>query len=203
MSAGGHGPISVSVSGPASASRTQTGGASAGRIAPRLLYVTGVSGAGKSTLAAALAAAEGALFLEGDEFHPAANRARMAAGRPLDDAARAPWLAAIAARAAAERAAGRAVVIACSALRRAYRDRLRAGSGPAAHLGFLVLAAPEAALAPRLAARQGHFMPASLLPSQVASFEPPGPDEADACSLDATQPVPALLAAARAIWAAL
>lgn len=130
----------------------------------------GVSGSGKTSMGMALAAALRAPFLEGDDLHPTANRAKMAAGVPLDDADRAPWLSAIAAWMGA-RTDG---VVACSALRRVYRDRLRQAA-PAAR--FVLLAPPEPVLAARLGRRQGHFMPTSLLASQLATLEPPDPDE--------------------------
>ncbi|MDQ2067460.1 gluconokinase [Xinfangfangia sp. CPCC 101601] len=155
-------------------------------MAPWRILVMGVSGCGKSNLAAALAQALGAEFVEGDDLHPAANRAKMAAGTPLDDADRAPWLDRVAS-ALRDRAP---VVVACSALRRAYRDRLR----QAGTLQILYLRAPEPLVATRLAQRQGHFMPSSLLASQYATLEPPGPDEATA--LDASLPPSALLRAA-------
>lgn len=158
---------------------------------PRLLVVMGVSGCGKSTVAAALAAALDARFLDGDDFHPEANIAKMRGGTPLSDADRWPWLDRLGQALAAGE--GRAVA-ACSALRRAYRDRLRAAAGEPVR--FLHLAAPEAVIAARLAARAGHFMPPALLASQFASLEPPGPDE-DAVTLDVSGDPAAVLAAAR------
>ena len=134
------------------------------------LVVMGVSGCGKTTLGAALAARLGAGFVDADDLHPPANRAKMARGEALTDGDRAPWLDLVAG-VLRNRAP---VVVACSALRRAYRDRLR----EAGEVRFLHLAAPREVIAARLAARQGHFMPASLLDSQYATLEPPGPDEA-------------------------
>lgn len=131
----------------------------------------GVSGSGKSHLGAALARACGVDFVEGDELHPAANIAKMRAGMPLDDADRQPWLAAIAAAIAAHR--GKGVVVACSALRRAYRDVLREAD-PALRLFYLRV--PRDELERRLRERQ-HFMPASLLDSQLATLEEPSEDE--------------------------
>jgi gluconokinase len=138
------------------------------------LVVMGVSGAGKSTVAAALAARLGRPMAEGDEFHPPSNVAAMAAGRPLTDADRAPWLAAIRAWITARDQAGESTVVTCSALRRAYRDRLREGPG---RVRFVDLDVPRAELAERLAERRGHFMPASLLDSQLDTLEPLAPDE--------------------------
>ena len=135
------------------------------------VVVMGVSGSGKSHLGAALARACGMEFVEGDALHPAANIARMRAGMPLDDAARQPWLEAIAAVIAARR--GQGVVVACSALRRAYRDLLRQAD-PA--LRLLYLRVPRDELARRMRERR-HFMPPSLLDSQLATLEEPAADE--------------------------
>lgn len=155
---------------------------------PLQVVVMGVSGCGKSSLGQALAQALGAGFIEGDRHHPPENVARMAAGVPLDDADRAGWLAALSDLLAQARREGRPVVLACSALKRAYRDELRR-AGP---LHFVLMTAPSEVLAQRLAARSGHYMPASLLPSQLATLEPPQPDEA-AIVVDATQPLPVLV----------
>ena len=140
----------------------------------------GVSGAGKSTLAAALARALGAAFIEGDDLHPPGNIARMSAGEALSDDDRLPWLRAVA-DALAEAAADRGAVAACSALKRAYRDLIRRRAG--LPVRFVYLEVDAATLGERLARRQGHFMPASLLQSQLADLEPPGPDE-DALVVD-------------------
>ena len=134
----------------------------------------GVSGTGKSTLGTLLATRLGRPFLEGDEFHPAANVALMAAGVPLTDDDRRPWLDALVAAMAAHDEAGRSTVVACSALRRAHRDRLRTAPG---RVRFLLVDVPGDELARRMAARQGHYMPASLLASQLATLEPLGDDE--------------------------
>jgi len=142
----------------------------------------GASGAGKSVFGAAWAARFGARFLDADDLHPAANREKMEAGIPLDDADRTPWLDTVAAWIAARQTAGDACVVACSALRRRYRDRLRATlSG----LGFVYLAVPPLELARRMRTRR-HFMPPALLDSQLAALEPPAADE-DACTLDGIQ----------------
>lgn len=129
----------------------------------------GVSGCGKSSLGAALAAALALPFTDADDLHPAANRAKMAAGQPLTDADRWPWLQAVGAV-----LAGGAGMVACSALRRTYRDRLREAAGP---VQFLHLVAPRKVIAKRLATRQGHFMPLALLDSQLATLEPLAPGE--------------------------
>ncbi|MFE4461232.1 gluconokinase [Nocardia tengchongensis] len=147
---------------------------------PHIAVVTGVSGSGKSTLAATLARSLGWDLLEGDDLHPSANIAKMAAGHALTDTDRTPWLAAIAAWMSAEFAAGRSAVVTCSALERSYRDVLRRSlvGHPDAVLTILQLTGSRQQLADRLAARTGHFMPAALLDSQLNTLEPPGPDEA-------------------------
>lgn len=133
--------------------------------------VMGVSGAGKTRVGRAFAAAIGARFVEGDDLHPPANRAKMAGGTPLSDEDRWPWLD----RVGAALAEGEApAVAACSALRRAYRDRLRAAAPGAV---FLHLEGDPARVAERLASRKGHFMPPGLLRSQFATLEPLEPDE--------------------------
>ena len=141
----------------------------------QVFLVMGVSGAGKTTLGAALAARLGAPFVDADDLHPPANRSKMAAGLALTDADRAPWLDAVAAVIGDWVAAETGGVVACSALRRAYRDRLRSAD-PGLAVVFLEL--DEATLARRLAARRGHYFAPSLLGSQLALLEPPGADEA-------------------------
>jgi carbohydrate kinase (thermoresistant glucokinase family) len=167
---------------------------------PVALVVMGASGAGKSTVAAALAAANAWPMLDGDDVHPASNVAKMRAGIPLTDTDRAPWLDAIAAWLAGELDAGRSCAAACSALRRTYRDRLRAGVGAAGRVAFLELDAPRDALAARMERRTGHLMPVSLLDSQLATLEPLGDDE-DGLRLDATTPLDAIAGRVRA-WLA-
>jgi gluconokinase len=134
----------------------------------RPVVVMGVSGTGKSTVGVALAAALGIPFVEGDDLHPEANVAKMAAGIPLTDADRAPWLDLIAAELA------RPVVVACSTLTRAYRDRLRQA---APDLALVYLHGTAELLAARVEGREGHFMPTALLESQLATLEVPAPDE--------------------------
>jgi gluconokinase len=148
-------------------------------MAQSSVVVMGVTGSGKSTVGALLAAKLHLPFTDGDDLHSTANKQKMAAGIPLDDADREPWLEAIAAVAARA-----PTVIACSALKRRYRERLRAGS---AILPFIYLAGPAAVLAERLRARSHEFMPASLLDSQLATLEPPDPDE-NALTLDVRLP---------------
>jgi gluconokinase len=137
------------------------------------IVVMGVAGCGKSTVAALLADRLGWELLEGDSVHPARNVERMSAGIPLDDADRAPWLAAIADRIRAGRAARRPLVVACSALARRYRDVLR-GEG----VVFAYLSGTRALLESRIAARSGHFMKPGMLDSQLNTLQPPQPDEA-------------------------
>lgn len=156
------------------------------------IVVMGVSGAGKSTLGALLADRLGWPFEDGDAFHPPGNVEKMRAGTPLTDEDRWPWLAAIAARIARARAEGTGVVVACSALKRAYRDVLRDGQ---ADVRFLHLTGEPALIMARQAARQGHYMPASLVASQFAALEPPD-TEADVIDLDVEPDPPAILARA-------
>jgi gluconokinase len=139
---------------------------------PPVLVVMGVSGSGKSTVAGILAGRLGWDLEEGDDLHPAANVAKMAAGEPLTDEDRWPWLDRVAGWVRAHTAAGRPGVITCSALKRSYRDRLRGD-----HVVFVYLAGSREVLAQRLAARTDHFMPAALLDSQLAALEPPGDGE--------------------------
>lgn len=155
------------------------------------LLVMGVSGSGKSTIGAELARALGLPFADADGFHPPANIEKMSAGTPLTDTDRWPWLDALGAWLAAQAGGG---VIACSALKRAYRDRLRQA---VPGLRILHLAGQPAMIAARQAAREHHFMPASLMASQFATLEPPGPDEA-ALMLDITAPPTAIIAEAAA-----
>jgi len=146
---------------------------SAGAV--RALIVAGVSGSGKTTLAQALAARVGWAFEDGDDHHPSANVAKMARGEPLDDADRAPWLASLRAALDGHLAAGRGVVVACSALKRRYRDLLVGGRPDVA---VVLLHAPEEVIAARLAARRGHFFDPRLLRSQLEALEWPADDEA-------------------------
>jgi carbohydrate kinase (thermoresistant glucokinase family) len=139
-----------------------------------IVVVAGISGSGKTTVGTLLAQREGWPYADGDDFHPAGNVARMRAGLPLTDADREPWLDAIGAWMDGQIAAGTSAVVTCSALRRSYRARLLGGR-PAALLVFLEITREEAGA--RLAARSGHFFPASLLGSQLAALEEPQPDE--------------------------
>ncbi|OLR90349.1 gluconokinase [Actinokineospora bangkokensis] len=134
----------------------------------------GVSGSGKTTVAAGLAQRLGVPLAEADEFHSPANIAKMTSGRPLDDADRAPWLAAIAGW-IAERARDGGGVVTCSALKRRYRDTLLAAAP--GHVLFLHLDGDKELLAERIGRRSGHFMPPALLDSQLADLEPLEPGE--------------------------
>lgn len=157
---------------------------------PKLVVVMGVSGSGKTTLGRALAAALGWDFADADDFHPASNVAKMRAGTPLDDADRAPWLALLRAEIERRLAADRPLVLACSALKRAYRAALRTDH-PRARL--IQLDGARELIARRLAERPGHFMPASLLDSQLAALETP----TDAIRIDISMTTDAQVSAAR------
>jgi gluconokinase len=137
-----------------------------------VVVVMGVTGAGKSTVGTLLAERLGLSFRDADDFHPAGNIAKMSAGTPLTDEDRWPWLDAIGAHLAAHAATG--CIVTCSALKRVYRDRLRAA---APGLRFVHLHGDVALVAARQAARQGHFMPPSLVASQFATLEAPVPEE--------------------------
>ncbi len=160
--------------------------------APRVV-VMGVSGCGKSTVGRALAHALGVAYVEGDEWHPPRNVQKMAAGTPLTDDDRRDWLDALAGRLGVAHVAGQGVVLSCSALKRSYRDRLRAQSPG---LRFVFLHGSPDLLARRMQARTGHYMPPSLLQSQLDTLEPPAADE-DAVAADIGQAPEAIVAAVR------
>ena len=141
---------------------------------PPILLIMGVSGAGKTTIAEILAARLGWPFKDGDSLHPESNIAKMKAGIPLTDADRLPWLARVAAWIDRQRASGQPGLITCSALKRSYRQ-IVIGDRPEVRLVYL--RGTRDVLAARLAARRDHFMPASLLDSQLDTLEEPGPDE--------------------------
>ena len=141
---------------------------------PCALVVMGVSGSGKSTIADHLARRLGWRYEDGDGFHPPANVAKMSAGHPLTDEDRWPWLRAIADEIDRLAAAGERAVIACSALKRAYRDILVHGRDD---VRIVFLQGTQELIAARLVARKGHFMPSGLLASQFRTLEPPGVDE--------------------------
>lgn len=141
---------------------------------PCALIVMGVSGSGKTTIGETLARRLGWTFEDGDRFHPASNVARMSAGHPLTDEDRRPWLQAIANEIDRVGSAGERVVIACSALKRVYRDILVHGRDD---VRIVFLDGSQDLIAARLAARKGHFMPPGLLASQFQTLEPPGASE--------------------------
>ncbi|MET8252437.1 gluconokinase [Micromonospora sp. NPDC005197] len=170
-------------------------GAVAGRRVPaptRHVVVMGVSGCGKSTVARGISIAAGLRLAEADEFHSEASVAKMRSGVPLQDADRWPWLRALAAWMAARSAEGVSTVLACSALERSYRDVLRQGPP---ELDFVHLDGPTEVIRERLSQRIGHYMPASLLDSQLATLERPQPDE-PCLVLDVSLPPDQLVAAA-------
>jgi len=139
-----------------------------------IVVVAGVSGSGKTTVGSLLADRLGWPFADADALHPAANIAKMQAGHPLSDADRRPWLATVGARMDAYAARGQSAVLACSALKRSYREQLLAGR-PEARMAFLHVTREE--LDTRLRARLGHFFPAALLDSQLADLQYPDPAE--------------------------
>ncbi|MBK7820360.1 MAG: gluconokinase [Tessaracoccus sp.] len=138
------------------------------------LVVMGVAGCGKSTVAEELRDRLGWELAEGDDFHPEANIEKMSSGTPLTDEDRWPWLDLIAEWTAEQDAAGKSTIVTCSALRKIYRDRLRAAPGRTI---FVHLVGSPELLEHRLSARSGHFMPPTLLPSQLATLEPLDADE--------------------------
>ncbi|MFI6428270.1 gluconokinase [Promicromonospora sp. NPDC050880] len=170
---------------------SQGGGAPAGVV--RHVVVMGVTATGKTTVGRALAGALGGVFVEGDAFHPRVNIDKMSAGIPLDDDDRRPWLHALAGEIARLDAAGETSVTACSALRRRYRDWLREGY---AGLFFVHLDAPSDVLLERMR-RRTHFMPPSLLRSQLDTLEPLEAGERGVV-VDDTRPVDEVVAAALA-----
>lgn len=146
----------------------------------RVIIVMGVSGSGKSTIGARVAASLGIKFIDGDDLHPRANIRRMAEGRALDDEDRWPWLERINDAAHSLESKREAGVIVCSALKRVYRDRIRAGNGP---MLFVLLDGPYDVVLARMERRDGHFMKAALLRSQFETLERPD-DEPDVRVVD-------------------
>ncbi len=171
---------------PASASET--------RSSARHIVVMGVSGTGKTTVAGRLADHFGSELLEGDDLHPRANIEKMAAGLPLDDDDRAPWLDTLSLTLARHHAGGLSTVLTCSALKQRYRDTLRSRLPDDATVFFVHLQAPFALLRRRMESRD-HFMPPSLLQSQLDTLEPLGHDEAGVV-LDVSGPVSDVVAQA-------
>ena len=170
-----------------------TGEAAAdGKPSRRHVVVMGVSGCGKTTVAHGISRGTGMVLAEADDFHSEANVAKMRAGQPLDDDDRWPWLEALSQWMRREASAGASTVIACSALRRPYRDVLRRGMET---VDFIHLTGPAEAIRARMAAREGHFMPSALLASQLATLEPLEPDESGVV-LDLRRPAVELVAEA-------
>jgi gluconokinase len=163
------------------------------------IVVMGVSGSGKSTVGRALADAFGRTFVDGDGLHSPENRAKMASGAPLTDEDRWPWLDAVAGVLASYDDQGKHPIVACSALRRVYRDRLRAAAPTTV---FVHLHGSQALLASRLGPRKHEYMPASLLASQLDTLEPLAPDESGVV-VDIAPPAPEVVAAALEALAAL
>jgi gluconokinase len=155
------------------------------QVAPTCIVVMGVSGSGKSTVAAGLVERLGWEFAEGDDFHPPANVDKMRSGTPLDDEDRWPWLRTLAAWIGEHEQAGTSAVVTCSALKRAYRDVLREGHPS---VWFAHVTADRELLSERVEHRTGHYMPPSLLDSQLALLEPLGDDEPGAAISGAGAP---------------
>lgn len=152
-----------------------------------VIVVMGVAGSGKTTVGRALAASLGRPFFDADDFHPPENVSRMSAGVPLTDADREPWLASLCALIERADTAGEDIVLACSALRARFRERLRAAAND---LRYVYLESGRGVIAHRLAEREGHFMSPDLVASQFADLEEPD----DALVVDATRPPQELVA---------
>lgn len=165
-------------------------------LAMPAVVVMGVAGCGKSTVGAALCARTGARMIEGDAFHPESNVRKMSAGIPLDDNDRAGWLARLGEELAKAVATGDTAVLACSALKRRYRDTLRAA---VPDVGFVYLALTPAEAAERVAHRPGHFMPAKLIDSQFRDLEPPT-DEPRVLMARGTEPLASIVDRVAAWW---
>ncbi|MDQ0419718.1 gluconokinase [Peteryoungia aggregata LMG 23059] len=159
--------------------------------APQAVIVMGVSGCGKSSVGEALAQRLGLSFIEGDVLHPESNVAKMAAGTPLTDEDRWPWLSVIGERMADALSRGEGIVVSCSALKTIYRDHLRAATG--GRLSFVYLEGSRDLLGRRMGARSGHFMPLALLDSQLATLEVPT-GEPGVVTVTIDQPVEGIVA---------
>lgn len=159
-------------------------------VIPPVVVVMGVAGCGKSSVGQTLALALGLAFVEGDAHHPPANIAKMSSGIPLNDEDRDGWLGTLAGFIAEADRDGRGLVVACSALKRRYRDRLRGGCK---RVIFLHLHGDKALIVSRMGARTAHFMPTALIDSQFADLETPGADEA-VLSYEVTMPAAAIVA---------
>ncbi|HHQ6560181.1 TPA: gluconokinase [Serratia fonticola] len=157
----------------------------------RVYVIMGVSGSGKSAVASAVAQRLSANFLDGDFLHLRCNIQKMASGEPLNDDDRAPWLAALNDAAFAMQRTNAVSIIVCSALKKHYRDRLRAGND---NLSFIYLHGDFPVIEARLAARKGHFFKPQMLVTQFATLEQPGLDEVDVQAIDIDQPLDAVIA---------
>ena len=155
------------------------------RSLPRTVILMGVCGCGKSLIGQMLADAVGGVFEDADHFHPKENVAKMSAGIPLTDEDRWPWFAALRARILEMRGKTPCHVLACSALKRVYREKMRAAD-TTAELVFIYLEGSRALIEERMAGRKGHYMPPSLIGSQFAILEETGADEALRVSIDQT-----------------
>src|SRR5487761_1234030 len=153
-----------------------------------VVVLMGVTGTGKTTVGEALAARTGWPFADADDFHSAANRAKMRAGIPLTDEDREPWLESLHQQILTWLRDGGHGILACSALKESYRTELTDGTGPCA-VRFVFLSGPPELIRERMEARHGHYMPESLLPSQLATLEPPH----DAIQISIGQTVPAIV----------
>ncbi|MGB8481442.1 MAG: gluconokinase [Acidobacteriaceae bacterium] len=151
-----------------------------------VVVLMGVTGTGKTTVGEALSAGTGWPFADADDFHSAANRAKMHAGIPLTDEDREPWLRSLHQQIVTWLNSGVNGILACSALRESYRTELTAGTAPGS-VRFVFLTGPPELIRQRMEARHGHYMPESLLPSQLATLEPP--QDAIQISIDQTVPV--------------
>lgn len=151
----------------------------------------GVSGSGKSAVASEVAHKLGAAFLDGDFLHPRCNIIKMSSGQPLNDEDRKPWLQALNDAAFAMQRTNNVSIIVCSALKKQYRDHLRAGNG---NLSFIYLHGEFPVIESRLAARNGHFFKPQMLVTQFAALEQPGADENDVMAIDINQPLDAVIA---------
>ncbi len=160
---------------------------------PLAVVIGGVSGSGKTTVGAEVARQLGARFLDADDFHPRANIEKMARSEPLDDEDRRPWLAALNQALASHLEAGETVVLACSALKRRYRDRLTAGLP---EVQLFMLSGDKTVLANRIGRRADHFMPATLLDSQLSTLEPldQSLERGRSWTVDVDRPVSAIVA---------
>ena len=157
----------------------------------RIYVVMGVSGSGKSAVANAVASKLSAGFLDGDFLHPRSNILKMAAGEALNDEDRAPWLASLNDAAFAMQRTNNVSIIICSALKKHYRDRLRAGNS---NLSFIYLHGDFPVIEARMASRKGHFFKSSMLISQFAALEQPGVEEHDVVAININQPLDAVIA---------